>query len=73
MNTSRPRIEENKPEKNITRQPQMSKAGPGKISETTRKVSDAKSLPIPEPPPDMIPEASPRRLWEIVSVPIVWV
>src|SRR5580704_13254512 len=61
------------PAKNMKRQPQASKESPVKINEVTKKEIEAKSAPMPTPPPLMKPDISPRQCGGTDSVPIVWV
>src|SRR6516165_9519441 len=61
------------PAKNMTRQPQVSKAFPVNIDEVTKKAVEAKNAPSPTPPPLINPDMSPRHRGGTDSVPIVCV
>src|ERR1700730_5997197 len=70
---NRPNTEFRIPAKNMKRQPQASNESPVKINEVTKKEIEAKSAPMPTPPPLMKPDINPRQCGGTDSVPIVWV
>src|ERR1700735_1089605 len=72
LKMNQPSSELSRPEKNMQRHPHTAKASPGKIDDVIRKANDARSAPIPAPPPPMRPDMAPRRSGETDSVRMVW-